>query len=114
MTTPQKQIFTLTDAARKRVRHLLERRGKDSAGIRIGVKSKGCSGMQYTMDYADVQSPLDEVVQEGDITLFIDAKAIMFVIGTEMDFVDDTMQSGFVFTNPNEKGKCGCGKSFHV
>lgn len=110
----QRQIFTLTDAARARVRQLLDKRNKPSAGIRIGVKSKGCSGMQYTMEYADAYSPLDEVVQDGDITLLIDTKAIMFVVGTEMDFVDDTVQSGFVFTNPNEKGKCGCGKSFHV
>ena len=110
----QRQAFTLTDAAHARVQLLLDKRGKPSAGIRIGVKSKGCSGMQYTLEYADVQSPLDEVVRKDDVTLFIDSGALMFVVGTEMDFVDDTLQSGFVFTNPNEKGKCGCGKSFHV
>lgn len=106
--------LTMTKAALDRVCFLLEKRGKPSAGIRIGIKTKGCSGLQYTIEYADQKNPFDEEVTQGAITLFIDPKAIMFLLGTEMDFVDDTIQSGFVFSNPNEKGKCGCGKSFHV
>ncbi len=106
--------FSLTENASKRIKILLEKRGRPSLGIRIGIKTKGCSGLQYSLEYADAKNPLDEEVKEGDVTLFIDPKAMMFILGTEMDFVEDTMQSGFVFNNPNEKGKCGCGKSFHV
>lgn len=106
--------ITLTEAARMRLHHLLQARGKPSAGIRIGVKAKGCSGLQYTLTYADEKKITDEEMAEEDLTLFIDSQALLFILGTRMDFVDDTMQSGFVFENPNEKGKCGCGKSFHV
>jgi iron-sulfur cluster assembly protein len=106
--------LSITSAAIERVHLLLDKRGKPSAGIRISVKTKGCSGLQYSLEYADTKQPLDEEVTQGDVTLFIDPKAIMFILGTEMDFVEDAMQSGFVFNNPNEKGKCGCGKSFHV
>src|SRR5690606_12237473 len=104
----------VTEAALERVKALLSQRGKESAGIRIGIRTKGCSGLSYTLEYADEKNPLEEVVQIGDVTLLIDPKALMFILGTEMDYVEDKMQSGFVFTNPNEKGRCGCGKSFHV
>ena len=104
----------LTDAAKNRVRALLSQRGKPSAGIRISIKTKGCSGLSYSLEYADDINPYDEVVHVDELTLLIDPKAIMFLLGTEMDFVEEKMQSGFVFRNPNEKGRCGCGKSFHV
>lgn len=108
-------LLTITDAALTRVKHLLDQRGKPSAGIRIGIKTKGCSGLSYSLEYADEKNPLDEVVEAApNITIFVDPKAIMFILGTEMDFIEDKMQSGFVFTNPNAKGQCGCGKSFHV
>ncbi|NFV79181.1 HesB/IscA family protein [Magnetospirillum aberrantis] len=109
-----KAPISLTDAAVERVKALLEKRGKPSAGIRIGVRTKGCSGMSYTLEYADEKSQFDEVVEHKGVTVLIDPKASMFIFGTEMDWVEDKMQSGFVFRNPNEKGRCGCGESFHV
>jgi iron-sulfur cluster assembly protein len=106
--------LTLTESAVERVRALLDGRDKPSAGIRIGVRSKGCSGLTYTLEFADERGPLDEVVEKDGITVFIDPKATMFILGTEMDYVEEKLQSGFVFRNPNEKGRCGCGESFHV
>jgi iron-sulfur cluster assembly protein len=106
--------ITLTDSAFQRVKDLLANRGKPSVGIRIGIRTKGCSGLSYALEYADEQNPLDEIVTIEDVTILIDPKAVMFILGTELDFVDEKMQSGFVFRNPNEKGTCGCGKSFHV
>jgi iron-sulfur cluster assembly protein len=106
--------MTITDAAAERVKALLAKRGKPSLGIRIGVRSKGCSGMSYTLEYADEKSQFDEILEDKGVTVLIDPKATMFILGTEMDFVEDKMQSGFVFKNPNEKGRCGCGESFHV
>ncbi len=112
MTLPP--MLNITAAAAEQVKALLDSRGKPSAGIRLGVRSKGCSGLSYTLEYADEKQPHDETVELDGVTLFIDPKATMFVIGTEMDYVVDDLQSGFVFTNPNEKGRCGCGESFHV
>jgi iron-sulfur cluster assembly protein len=106
--------ISITDAAAERVKALLARRGEPAAGLRIGVKTKGCSGLSYTVEYADAKGPHDDVVQEKGVTLFIDPKATMFILGSEVDYVEDKMQSGFVFRNPNEKGRCGCGESFHV
>jgi iron-sulfur cluster assembly protein len=106
--------LTITQVAIERVKHLLDQRGSPSLGIRIGIKTKGCSGLSYALEYADEKNPLDEVVEVEGLTILIDSKALMFILGTEMDYVEEQMQSGFVFTNPNEKGRCGCGKSFHV
>ena len=108
------QAMLITDAAALRVKALLDRRGKPSAGIRIGVRTKGCSGLSYTLEYADEANKFDEVVEDKGVRILIDPKASMFIIGTEMDFVDGKLESGFVFNNPNEKGRCGCGESFHV
>jgi iron-sulfur cluster assembly protein len=110
----RKQAMTITEAAAARVQALLAKRGKPSAGIRIGVRARGCSGLTYTLEYADEKGKFDEVVEDKGVTILIDPKATMFIIGTEMDFVDDKLQSGFTFRNPNEKGRCGCGESFHV
>jgi iron-sulfur cluster assembly protein len=104
----------MTEAAVERVKALLDKRGKPSAGIRIGVRTKGCSGLSYTLEYADDRGKFDEVVENGGVTVLIDPKAVMFVLGTEMDYVEEKLQSGFVFRNPNEKGRCGCGESFHI
>jgi len=109
-----KQAMTLTDAAAARIQALLAKRGKPAVGIRVGVRSRGCSGLTYTLEYADEQGKFDEVVRDKGVTVLIDPKATMFIIGTEMDYVEDKLQSGFTFRNPNEKGRCGCGESFHV
>ena len=109
-----RQAMTLTDAAADRIRALLAKRGKPAVGIRVGVRSRGCSGLTYTLEYADEKGKLDEMVQDKGVTVLIDPKATMFIIGTEMDYIEDKLQSGFTFRNPNEKGRCGCGESFHV
>ena len=111
---PKMPIMQITDAAASRVAELLAGRGKPSAGIRIGVRARGCSGMTYTLEFADAVEPTDEVVADKGVTVLIDPKATLFLLGTVMDFVSDKLQSGFTFKNPNEKGRCGCGESFHV
>ncbi|HYD99307.1 MAG TPA: iron-sulfur cluster assembly accessory protein [Alphaproteobacteria bacterium] len=113
-TRTRPQIMTLTDAAAERVRSLMARADKPVLGLKIAVKSKGCSGLSYQVSYAETRSPLDEVVEDKGVTLFIDPAAMMFLIGSELDYKEDKLQSGFVFSNPNEKGRCGCGESFHV
>lgn len=107
-------FITITDAAITRVKHLLAQRGKPSFGIKVGVKSGGCSGLSYLIEYADEKGPFDEVIEAEEIRILIDPKAVMYLIGTQMDFVEEKLKSGFVFTNPNEKGRCGCGESFNV
>ena len=114
MARPRPQAIKLTEAAAQRVQALLAKRGKPSIGIRIGVRSKGCSGLSYTLEYADKREPMDELVEQHGVTVLIDPKATLFILGTEMDYVEEKLQSGFVFRNPNEKGRCGCGESFHV
>jgi iron-sulfur cluster assembly protein len=106
--------MSVTPAAVERIKELIDKRGKATAGIRIGVRSKGCSGMSYTLEYADSQQPMDETVEVGGVRLLIDPKASLFLIGTEMDYAEEKLKTGFVFRNPNEKGRCGCGESFHV
>ena len=107
-------MITVTSNALNQVKRLLSQRGKDSKGIRIGIKTKGCSGLSYTLEYVDETEKADEKIQIENINIFIDSKATLFLIGTQMDYVEDELQSGFEFTNPNEKGRCGCGESFHV
>ena len=109
-----KQALTVTEAAAKRIQALLATRGKPAAGVRIGVRARGCSGLSYTLEYADEQGKYDEVVEDKGVRVLVDPKAILFILGTEMDYVEEKLQSGFVFRNPNEKGRCGCGESFHV
>jgi len=109
----------ITETAANRIQHLLEQRGKPSAGIKVGVRSGGCSGLAYTIEYADEIGPYDEVIAYPDkespkFKVLIDPKAIMYIIGTNMDYIEGKMKSGFEFINPNEKGRCGCGESFNV
>jgi iron-sulfur cluster assembly protein len=111
---PRPQLMSVSAAAAERVKALIDGRGKPTAGIRIGVRTKGCSGLSYTLEFADKQEPMDEVVDTAGIKLLIDPKASLFLIGTEMDYEEEKLKSGFVFKNPNEKGRCGCGESFHV
>ena len=106
-------LMTLSDAAAERLRALY---GKAEQGrlLRIGVKTKGCSGMSYDMSWVEEPGPGDEVVKDKDLTVLVDRKASLFLIGTVMDYEVKALASGFTFTNPNEKGRCGCGESFHV
>jgi iron-sulfur cluster assembly protein len=110
----RRQALLVTDAAAQRIHELLAKRGKPSVGVRVGVRARGCSGLSYTLEYADEKGKFDEVVEDKGVTVLIDPKAVMFILGTEMDYVEERMQSGFAFRNPNEKGRCGCGESFHV
>jgi len=109
-----KSAISITPTAADRIRGLLATRGKPSAGVRVGIRTKGCSGLSYTIEYADDIGKFDEVVDTGEFKVLIDPKAVMFLIGTEMDYVEEKLKSGFTFRNPNEKGRCGCGESFHV
>jgi iron-sulfur cluster assembly protein len=111
---PRPQLMSITEAAAERVRELMDKRGKPTFGVRIGVRTKGCSGLSYTLEYADDKTPSDEVVEAHGVRLLVDPKASLFLIGTEMDYEVEKLKSGFVFRNPNEKGRCGCGESFHV
>jgi len=102
----------LSDSAAKRLRDIMEKAEGRYAGVRVGVTNGGCAGMSYTMEYAESAGPLDEVVDEKGVRLFIDPKAILFLLGTEMDFVRDKLAARFVFNNPNQTAACGCGESF--
>lgn len=107
-------MMTLTDAAADRAKLLIDQADKPIIGLRVGVKAQGCSGMSYFVEYAEEKKMFEEVVEDKGITLLIDPAATMFLIGSEMDYQEDKLQSGFTFNNPNEKGRCGCGESFHV
>jgi iron-sulfur cluster assembly protein len=110
----RRQVMTLTDAAAARVRELTEAAGRPIAGLRVGVKNGGCAGMSYTMELADDVSPLDEVVEAKGVKLLIDPKAILFLLGAEMDFAVDKFSASFSFHNPNETSSCGCGESVAI
>lgn len=106
-------LLRLTDAAAERLRALYARPGAKRY-LRIGVRTRGCSGLSYDLSYTDEIGPNDEVVVDHDLTLLVDRRAALFLIGTVMDWRADALSSGFTFVNPNEKGRCGCGESFHV
>jgi len=101
----------LTERAAARIRSIMAEKGAGTAGLRIGVKKGGCAGMEYTMDWAAEQKPFDEVVEQEGARVLIDPKAVMYLLGTEMDYKTDKLSSQFVFTNPNQTGSCGCGES---
>jgi iron-sulfur cluster assembly protein len=104
----------LSDAASARIHQIMEKAEGKVLGIRVGVTNGGCAGMSYTMDYAETTSPIDEVVEDKGVKIFIDPKAILFLIGTEMDFVHEKFGSRFVFNNPNQTAACGCGESVSI
>src|SRR5262249_52611541 len=108
---PRPQVMRLTEAAATRIKDILGKAEKPIAGVRVGVKNGGCAGMSYTMEYADSVAPHDEVVEDKGVKLLIDPKAVLFLLGTEMDFRVDKLSAGFVFNNPNQTSACGCGES---
>lgn len=107
-------MITLTDAAAERVKSLMAKGDEDVLGLRVGISTRGCSGLSYSVEYAKEQKKFEDVVEDKGVRIFIDPTAVMFLLGSEMDYVEDKFQSGFVFSNPNEKGRCGCGESFHI
>ncbi len=107
-------MLSLTDKAADRVKSLMAKSDKPVIGVRVGVSTRGCSGLSYTVEYAQEQRALEDAIEDKGVKILIDPSAIMFLFGSTMDYVEDKFQSGFVFTNPNEKGRCGCGESFHV
>jgi iron-sulfur cluster assembly protein len=108
---PKPQVMRLTEAAATRVRELMTRTDKPILGLRVGVKNGGCAGMSYTVEYAEDARKNDEVVEDKGVKIFVDPKAVLFLLGTEMDFQVDKMAATFVFNNPNQTGACGCGES---
>ncbi len=111
---PRPKVVTLTDAAAARMTEIMASAEQDFIGVRIGVKNGGCAGMEYTMDYATEAKPLEEVVEENGVKVLIDPKAILFLIGSEIDFVTEKLSSRFVFRNPNQTDACGCGESVTI
>ena len=111
---PLPKAISLTDRAAERVKELIAKSDKPIVGVRVGVKSTGCSGLSYRMEYAEEKGRFDEVVEDKGVTVLIEPTATMFLLGTEMDFVEEDLGSRFVFNNPNEVDRCGCGESFRV
>jgi iron-sulfur cluster assembly protein len=111
---PRPQAVTLTEAAAERVREIIARSETPIAGLRVGVKNSGCAGQEYVLAYADKVEPLDEVVQDKGVTILIEPKAVLFLIGTEIDYEVGRLASKFVFRNPNETDACGCGESVTI
>ncbi len=111
---PKLQVMRLSDAAALRIRDIIGKSERPIAGIRVGVKNGGCAGMSYTMEYAEALDPRDEVVEDKGVRVLIDPKAVLFLLGTEMDYRVDKLSSGFVFNNPNQTSACGCGESVAI
>ena len=111
---PRFKVMSLTDAAASRVREIIENSGNPVEALRVGVKNGGCAGMSYTMEWAAEVGPYDEIVEDKGVKLVIDPKAILFLLGTQMDFRTDKLSSGFVFNNPNQTSACGCGESVAI
>tara|TARA_B100001123_G_C15174393_1_gene972743 strand:+ start:659 stop:991 length:333 start_codon:yes stop_codon:yes gene_type:complete len=109
-----KQVIKLTDNAAFRIKEIMSKDENKSLGVRVGVKTGGCAGMSYMMEYAKEVNPNDEVVEDKGVKVFIDPAAIIYLIGTEMDYKKDQFSSSFIFKNPNETERCGCGESFKV
>jgi iron-sulfur cluster assembly protein len=111
---PRPKVVTLTDAAAARVKEIMARADKPYAGLRVGVKNGGCAGSEYVFEYAAERGPMDEVVEDKDVTILIEPKAVLFLIGTEIDYEITKLSSKFVFHNPNETDACGCGESVTI
>jgi iron-sulfur cluster assembly protein len=111
---PRPQVMRLTDAAAVRIRELTNRADSEIVGLRVGIKNGGCAGQSYTVEYAHDVRPTDEVVEDKGVKILVEPKAVLFLLGTEMDYKSDKMQSQFIFNNPNQTGACGCGESVQL
>tara|TARA_B100000686_G_C16393753_1_gene763769 strand:+ start:249 stop:584 length:336 start_codon:yes stop_codon:yes gene_type:complete len=109
-----KQVITLSDRAATRVKEIMAQAEEKIIGVRVGVASGGCAGMSYVMEYAKAVNPNDEIIEDKGVKVLIDPKAIMYLLGTEMDYKKEELSSTFVFKNPNETERCGCGESFKI
>ena len=111
---PRPQVMRLSEAAAVRIKELMAKADRPIAGVRVGVKNGGCAGMEYTMEYVDQIGPTDEVVEDKGVKLLIDPKAVLFLLGSQMDFKVDRLSATFSFSNPNETSACGCGESVAI
>jgi iron-sulfur cluster assembly protein len=111
---PKSQVVRLTEAAAERIKAVMAKADRPIAAVRVGVKNGGCAGMAYTMDYAEKVDPLDEIVEDKGVRILIDPKAVLFLLGTEMDYKIDKLSAQFVFNNPNQTAACGCGESVQL
>ncbi|HVV79275.1 MAG TPA: Fe-S cluster assembly scaffold SufA [Pseudolabrys sp.] len=111
---PRPQVMRLTDAAASRIKEVMAAASMPVAGVRVGVKNGGCAGMEYTMEYANAVAPTDEVVEDKGVKILIDPKAVLFLLGTEMDYKREKLSAQFVFNNPNQTSACGCGESVQI
>ena len=114
MSRPTKAVLTVSETAAQKIRDIMAARETPAAGLRLSTPQKGCSGLSYKVDYVETPNPMDERVETEVGTIFIDPASLLYLIGSEMDWAEDTFTEGFVFRNPNEKGRCGCGESFTV
>ena len=108
------QVIKLSDNAANRIKDIISNAQKETLGVRVGVKSGGCAGMEYVLEYAEAVNPNDEMIEDKGVKVFIDPSAIIYLIGTVMDYKKDEFSSSFVFNNPNETERCGCGESFKI
>jgi iron-sulfur cluster assembly protein len=111
---PRPQVMRLTDAAAERIKAVMAKADRPVAALRVGVKNGGCAGMSYYMEYADKVDPRDEVIEDKGVRILVDPKAVLFLLGTEMDYKVDKLSAQFVFNNPNQTGACGCGESVQI
>jgi iron-sulfur cluster assembly protein len=114
VTRPRPQVVRLTEAAAERIKTVMSKADRPIAAVRVGVKNGGCAGMSYTMEYAEKINPLDEIVEDKGVRILIDPKAVLFLLGTEMDYKIDKLSAQFVFNNPNQTAACGCGESVQL
>ena len=111
---PRPQVVRLTEAAAERIKAVMAKADRPITAVRVGVKNGGCAGMSYTMEYAETINPLDEIVEDKGVRILIDPKAVLFLLGTEMDYKVDKLSAQFVFNNPNQTAACGCGESVQL
>src|ERR1700727_2785829 len=111
---PRPKVVTLSDAAAARVKEIMDRAEQPYAGLRVGVKNGGCAGQEYVIEYAETAGPLDEVVEDKGVTILIEPKAVLFLLGSEVDYEASKLSAKFVFHNPNETDACGCGESVTI